>query len=100
MKTNKKGKKEKSVLTPEKFNKNNFIFTIDLKDEKLTILVQNLEIFPVKTYILTLSLTDLEKMEAFESVQFKNMQKFDNLIRKCIKSDKYAIYFKNIFRNI
>ena len=40
---------------------------------------------------------DIEKMEEFENFKFKNMnmEKFCNIIRKYINSDKYEIIFGN-----
>ena len=36
--------------------------------------MHNLEGFPIKTYGLELSLADLEKMEEFENINFKNYE--------------------------
>jgi hypothetical protein len=78
-------------MTPQKYSKNNFVFTIDIKEENIVFFFQNIKDFPVKTYQLELSLNDLGKMEAFEGIQFKDLQKFENLIRKCINSNRYDI---------
>jgi hypothetical protein len=88
----KKPEKGKIVLmTPQKYSKNNFVFTIDIKEENIIFFFQNIKDFPVKTYQLELSLNDLGKMEAFEGIQFKDLQKFEKLIRRCIDSNRYDI---------
>ena len=96
MKDKKKVKNNEIVLvSPQKYTKNNFKFSIDSKEDNITFLFQNFSDFPIKTYQLKLTITDLEKMEEFENFQFKNMDKFANLIRKCIKSDRYEINLNN-----
>ena len=40
---------------------------------------------------MELTLSDLEKMEEFENIVFKNMNKFADFIRKIINSDRYDI---------
>ena len=96
MKDKKKVKNNEIVLvSPQKYTKNNFKFSIDSKEKNITFLFQNFSDFPIKTYQLKLTITDLEKMEEFENFQFKNMDKFANLIRKCIKSDRYEINLNN-----
>ena len=63
-----------NLLTPQKYSKKNVKFTIDSTDNKITFYAQNMEGFPIKTYGLELSLADLEKMEEFENINFKNYE--------------------------
>ena len=94
-------KKEKIInsINPTKYSKNNFKFTIDSTDNQVTFYAQNLKDFPIKTYGLELTLSDLEKMEEFENIVFKNMNKFADFIRKIINSDRYDINFGNNEKN-
>jgi len=93
---NKKKEKNQIVLvSPQQYIKSNFKFTIDLKEDNAIFFVQNLKDFPIKTYELKLTLNDLEKIEEFENFKFKNMEKFCNIIRKFINSDKYDINLGN-----
>ena len=94
-------KKDKIInsINPTKYSKNNFKFTIDSADNQVTFYAQNLKDFPIKTYGLELTLSDLEKMEEFENIVFKNMNKFADFIRKIINSDRYDINFGNNEKN-
>ena len=94
-------KKDKIInsINPTKYSKNNFKFTIDSTDNQVTFYAQNLKDFPIKTYGLELTLSDLEKMEEFENIVFKNMNKFADFIRKIINSDRYDINFGNNEKN-
>ena len=91
MEGKKKEKDKNALMTPQKYSKNNFVSTIDIKEDNIIFFFKNIKDFPVKTYQLELSLNDLGKMEAFEGIQFKDLQKFENLIRKCIDSNRYDI---------
>ena len=96
MKTEKKEKPKNEInLISQKYTKNNFKFTIELNDDKITFYFQYLEKFPIKTYGLDLTLNDIEKMEAFENITFKNLKKFSDLIHKYISSGKYDIILGN-----
>ena len=91
-------KKVKDVIVsmrPQKYTKNNFIFTIESVEDYINLFFQNVKDFPVKTYLLKLSLDEINKMEAFENIQFKNIKKLENLVRKCIDSNKYEIKSEN-----
>ena len=91
-------KKVKDVIVsmrPQKYTKNNFIFTIESVEDYINLFFQNVKDFPVKTYLLKLSLDEINKMEAFENIQFKNIKKLENLVRKCIDSNKYEINSEN-----
>ena len=82
-----------------KYSKNNYKFTIDSTDDKITFYAQNLEDFPIKTYGLEMTISDLGKMEELEFVTFKDMNMFADFIRKLINSDKYDINSENISKN-
>lgn len=69
----------------------NFKFQIDTTEKNITFLVQNLKTFPVVSYQLKISLTDLENMKDFGDIQFKSTKKFENIVRKCISNDRYDI---------
>ena len=72
--------KNEIKLITQKYTKNNFKFTIELNDDKIIYYFQNLEKFPMKAYGKELTLKDIEKMEAFENITFKNLQAFSDLI--------------------
>ena len=88
-----------NLLTPQKYSKKNVKFTIDSTDDKITFYAQNLECFPIKAYGLELSLADLEKMEEFENINFKSMNKFADFVRKIINLDRYDISLGNTETN-
>jgi len=96
MKKSKKAEKNQIVMvSPQQFTKNFFKFTISSTEDNATFFVQNLKDFPIKTYELKLTISDVEQMEEFENFKFKNMEKFCNVIRKCINADKYEIIIGN-----
>ena len=95
MKGKKKEKNQIILVSPKQYTKNFFKFTLDSKEDSATFFVQNLKDFPIKTYELKLAMSDVEKMEEFEIFNFKNMEKFCNIIRKSINSDKYEIILPN-----
>ena len=88
-----------NLLTPQKYSKKNVKFTIDSTDDKITFYAQNLECFPIKAYGLELSLADLGKMEEFENINFKSMNKFADFVRKIINLDRYDISLGNTETN-
>ena len=92
----KEKKDEKNIISsinPQTNNtKNgNFKFQIDTTEKNITFLVQNLKTFPVVSYQLKISLTDLEDIKDFGDIQFKSIKKFENIVRKCINNDRYDI---------
>ena len=96
MKKEQKSTSENEIkLISQKYTKNNFKFTIKLNDDKIIFYFQNLEKYPTKTYKKEFTLDDIEKMEAFENITFKNLQKFSDLIHNFISSGKCDILLGN-----
>ena len=96
MKAEKKDKPKNEIkLMTQKYTKNNFKFTVELNEDKIIFFFQNLEKFPMKTYKHELTLKDIEKIEGFENITFKNLQALLDLIHKHISVGKYDIILGN-----
>ena len=74
------------------YSKDSYKFRVYCEKENINFKIQNIQYFPTKNYELTISLNDLQSMEDFEIFNYKNAEKFFNIIiKKCIDSDKYNI---------
>ena len=79
------------IKSIKQYNKNNFKFTINYDEQNLTFLIENSEIFPIKLYELKLSLKDLQNIKSLEDFNFKTIEKYVNLFKKCVDLNKYDI---------
>ena len=79
------------IKSIKQYNKNNFKFAINYDEQNLTFLIENSEIFPIKLYELKLSLKDLQNIKSLEDFNFKTIEKYVNLFKKCVDLNKYDI---------
>lgn len=83
--------KTPKIKSIKQYNKNNFKFAINYNEQNLTFFIENSETFPIKLYELTLSLKDLQNIKSLEDFNFKTIEKYVNLFKKCVDLEKYDI---------
>ena len=79
------------IKSIKQYNKNNFKFTINYDEQNLTFFIENSETFPIKLYEHKLSLKDLQNIKSLEDFNFKTIEKYVNLFKKCVDLNKYDI---------